>query len=51
MREVGLVIYAGYQPTGFAVTSPFEIARERSGRRVLEIWPHWQLSGNCGASR
>jgi hypothetical protein len=51
MREVGLVIYAGYQPTGFAVTSPFEIARERSGRRGHFVENSARHFDNVGARR
>jgi transcriptional regulator GlxA family with amidase domain len=30
MRKVGFIIYPGYQPMGFAVTAPFEIANRQA---------------------
>ena len=37
MRKVGLIIYPGYQPIGFAVTSPFEIANAQAAEPVYDI--------------
>jgi hypothetical protein len=37
MRKVGFVIYPGYQPMGFAVTSPFEIANAQAAEPVYDI--------------
>jgi transcriptional regulator GlxA family with amidase domain len=37
MRKVGFVIYPGYQPMGFAVTSPFEIANQQATEPVYDI--------------
>jgi transcriptional regulator GlxA family with amidase domain len=37
MRKVGLVIYPGYQPMGFAVTTPFEIANRQAAEPVYDI--------------
>ena len=37
MRKVGFLIYPGYQPMGFAVTSPFEIANQLSAEPVYDI--------------
>jgi transcriptional regulator GlxA family with amidase domain len=37
MRKVGFVIYPGYQPMGFAVTSPFEIANTQAAEPVYDI--------------
>ena len=37
MRKVGFIIYPGYQPMGFAVTSPFEIANAQAAEPVYDI--------------
>jgi transcriptional regulator GlxA family with amidase domain len=36
-RKVGSVIYPGYQPMGFAVTTPFEIANRQAAEPVYDI--------------
>jgi transcriptional regulator GlxA family with amidase domain len=37
MRKVGFIIYPGYQPIGFAVTTPFEIANRQAAELVYDI--------------
>jgi transcriptional regulator GlxA family with amidase domain len=37
MRKVGFIIYPGYQPMGFAVTTPFEIANQQAAEPVYNI--------------
>jgi transcriptional regulator GlxA family with amidase domain len=37
MRKVGFIISPGYQPMGFAVTAPFEIANRQAGEPVYDI--------------
>src|SRR5260370_41433822 len=37
MRKVGFTIYPGYQPMGFAVTTPFEIANQQAADPVYDI--------------
>src|SRR5260370_20470741 len=37
MRKVGFIIYPGYQPMGFAVTAPFEIANQQAAEPVYDI--------------
>ena len=37
MRKVGFIIAPGYQPMGFAVTAPFEIANRQAGEPVYDI--------------
>ena len=37
MRKVGFIISPGYQPMGFAVTSPFEIANAQAAEPVYDI--------------
>jgi hypothetical protein len=37
MRKVGFIIYPGYQPMGFAVTTPFEIANRQAAEPVYDI--------------
>jgi transcriptional regulator GlxA family with amidase domain len=37
MRKVGFIIAAGYQPMGFAVTTPFEFANEQVERPFYDI--------------
>src|SRR5258707_583639 len=37
MRKVGFIVYPGYQPMGFAVTSPFEIANAQAAEPVYDI--------------
>lgn len=37
MRRVGFIIYPGYVPMGFAVTSPFEIANRQAPEPVYDI--------------
>jgi transcriptional regulator GlxA family with amidase domain len=37
VRKIGFVVYPGYQPMGFAVTSPFEIANQESAAPVYDI--------------
>ena len=34
MRNVGFIISSGYQPMGFAVTTPFEIAKQQAAEPV-----------------
>lgn len=37
MRKVGFIVYPGYQPMGFAVTAPFEIANQQAAEPVYDI--------------
>ncbi|WP_207005712.1 GlxA family transcriptional regulator [Trinickia mobilis] len=37
MRKVGFIIYPGYQPMGFAVTTPFEIANQQAAEPVYDV--------------
>lgn len=37
MRKVGFIVYPGYQPMGFAVTAPFEIANQQAVEPVYDI--------------
>ena len=37
MRKVGFIICPGYQPMGFAVTTPFEIANRQAAEPVYDI--------------
>jgi transcriptional regulator GlxA family with amidase domain len=37
MRKVGFLLFPGYQPMGFAVTSPFEIANQLATESVYDI--------------
>ena len=37
MRKVGFIISSGYQPMGFAVTAPFEIANRQAAEPVYDI--------------
>ena len=37
MRKVGFIICPGYQPMGFAVTAPFEIANQQAAEPVYDI--------------
>jgi transcriptional regulator GlxA family with amidase domain len=37
MRKVGFIIFPGYQPMGFAVTTPFEIANRLAAEPVYDI--------------
>jgi transcriptional regulator GlxA family with amidase domain len=37
MRKVGFIICPGYQPMGFAVTAPFEIANRHAAEPVYDI--------------
>jgi hypothetical protein len=37
MRKLGFIIYPGYQPMGFAVTSPFETANAQAAEPVYDI--------------
>jgi transcriptional regulator GlxA family with amidase domain len=37
MRKVGFIIYPGYQPMGFALTAPVEIANAQSAEPVYDI--------------
>jgi transcriptional regulator GlxA family with amidase domain len=48
MRRVGFLVYPGYQPMGFAVTTPFEIANEQAPAPVYDIR---LLSAHGGAVR
>ena len=37
MRKIGFIIYPGYQPMGFAVTAPFEIANRQAVEPVYDL--------------
>src|ERR1700731_992690 len=37
MRKVGFIILPGYQPMGFAVTTPFEIANRQAAEPIYDV--------------
>ena len=44
MRKLGFIIYPGYQPMGFAVTSPFETANRQAADPAD---PFGMIIANC----
>ena len=48
MRKVGFIICPGYQPMGFAVTSPFASTNERTDHDVIPVRvTQCELRGAC----
>ena len=51
MRKVGFIIFPGYQPMGFAVTAPFEIANRQAAEPVYDIRMLSKDAGRCETHR